>query len=285
MSVKISVVTPSYNQADFLEQTLRSVIGQRDLIHEYFVLDGGSDDGSVQIIKRYADHIDDWVSAPDNGQCDAIHQGFSKCTGDVLYWINSDDILLPGALQHVHEAFDAQPDLDVVTGYSVAIDADDRILRVRRRVHDSPWWGRLGYLRITQPTCFFRRELYESVGGLDLDLHCCLDTDLWYKMYTKNSRWGGVDEYLAAFRLHDQAKGSALLDQYEVERAIMKRRHPKHTGRKITHSIGHLVYYAAQFGSGRERIARRDRKEYTGRTLREVFGDLPELVTMAAQNH
>ena len=98
MSVKISIVTPSYNQAAYLDQTLRSVLSQRSLAHEFFVFDGGSTDGSVQIIENYADKIDYWESQPDQGQSDAIHCGFQRATGDVLYWLNSDDVLLPNAL-------------------------------------------------------------------------------------------------------------------------------------------------------------------------------------------
>lgn len=275
MSVKISIVTPSYNQAAYLEQTLRSVISQRSLAHEFFVLDGGSTDGSVQIIENYADKIDYWVSQPDQGQSDAIHRGFQRATGDVLYWLNSDDVLLPNALQRVHETFDAHPELDVVTGYGVAIDSDDRIIKMHRRPHDSPWWAHLGYVRVRQPCCFFRRELYESVGGLDLNLHCVLDTELWYRMFRKRSLWGGVDAYLAAYRLHHQAKGSTLQEKYLQERNLIKQRYPELAARKLHHTIGRLAYYASQLTSGRTLASMRDMRRYCGRKLSDVFGDWP----------
>lgn len=272
MPVTISIITPSFNQAAYLEQTLQSVLGQRDLVHEFFVLDGGSDDGSVEIIEKYADGIDWWVSEPDKGQCDAIHRGFAKATGDVLYWINSDDVLLPGALRAVHDAFGRDAGLEVLTGYGVAIDGEDRIIQMKRRVHDSPWWGMLGYLRVHQPCTFFRRSLYESVGGLDLDLHCTLDTDLWYRMFRARSRWGGVDRFLAAYRLHAEAKGSTLQRQYAEERALMKQRYPDLVGRKGRHTIGRIAYYASQFASGRTVASIRDTRRCRGRTLQEVFG-------------
>src|SRR5687768_13987517 len=101
MSVSISVVTPSYNQAKYLEETLRSVISQRDQLHEYFVFDGGSTDGSAELIRKYTHGIDYWQSEKDKGQSDAIHKGFGRATGDVLGWLNSDDVLLPGALAKV----------------------------------------------------------------------------------------------------------------------------------------------------------------------------------------
>jgi glycosyltransferase involved in cell wall biosynthesis len=272
MTVKISIVTPSFNQAAFLERTLRSVLDQRELVHEYFVIDGGSTDGSAGIIRRHASGIDYWVSEPDRGQCDAIHRGFQRATGDVLYWINSDDVLLPRALERVHAAFASAPDADVVCGYGVAIDADDRILRVRRRPHDSPWWARLGYVRVTQPCCFFRRRLYESVGGLDLDLHCVLDTDLWYRMFRGGTRWRGVDHYLAAYRLHAEAKGSTLAQRYRQERELMKSRYPALVGRPISHALGRLAYYASQIATGRGIASIGDMRRYRGRRLQEAFG-------------
>jgi glycosyltransferase involved in cell wall biosynthesis len=271
--VKLTVVTPSYNQAAFLEQTLRSVISQREHVHEYFVLDGGSSDGSAEIIRKHQNGIDWWVSEKDCGQCDAIHRGFARATGDLLYWLNSDDVLLPGALARVHAAFQADSRLDVVTGWGVAIDGQGRIMRMKRPVHDSPRWAALGYLRVHQPCTFFRRELYEHVGGLDLDLHCVLDTELWYRMFRAGSRWGGIDGYVAAYRLHDQAKGSVLTDRYRAEREILKERYPDLVGRKLRHTLGRLAYYTAQLGSGRAVASMADMRRHRGRALVEVFGD------------
>ena len=271
--MKLSVVTPSYNQAAFLEETLRSVISQREFVHEYLVLDGGSDDGSVDIIRRYQQHLDFWVSEPDKGQCDAIHRGFSRCTGDVLYWINSDDVLLPGALEKVHAAYDVDPSLDVVSGWGVAIDGGGRIIKMKRPVHDSPWWGCLGYLRVNQPCTFFRRALYEEVGGLDLDLHCVLDTELWYRMFRAGSTWGGIDDYVAAYRLHDGAKGSVLQQRYKQERAILKEKYPDLVDRKMAHTLGRLAYYTAQLASGRTFSSMADMRRHHGRPIVEVFGE------------
>lgn len=271
--MKLTVVTPSYNQAAYLEQTLRSVIGQREFVHEYFVLDGGSNDGSADIIRTYEGHIDWWVSQTDRGQCDAIHRGFERATGDVLYWLNSDDVLLPGALEKVHAAYDADQSLDVVTGWGVAIDGQGRIISMKRRVHDSPRWAALGYLRATQPCTFFRRSLYEGVGGLDLELHCVLDTELWYKMFRAGSKWGGIDDYVAAYRLHGEAKGTVLTDRYRAEREILKERYPDLVGRRMRHTLGRLAYYTAQLGSGRAVASIADMRRNRGRALVEVFGD------------
>ena len=142
---------------------------------------------------------------------------------------------------------------------------------MRRRPHDSPRWASLGYVRVHQPCCFFRRRLYEEVGGLDHELHCVLDTELWYRMFRARSRWGGVDAYLAAYRLHSQAKGSMLLDRYLEERAILKERYPELTKNKLRHTLGRVAYYASQLGSGRTVASVRDAGRHRGRKLQEVF--------------
>ena len=132
MSNRITVVTPSFNQARFLEETLASVIAQRDEIHEYFVLDGGSTDGSQDVIRRYEKKIDYWISEKDKGQSDAIARGFARATGDILYWINSDDVLLPGALKKVRQLFASDPNLAVTTGWQVLIDGNSNVMSCSR---------------------------------------------------------------------------------------------------------------------------------------------------------
>lgn len=270
MPLKISIITPSYNQAAYLERTLRSVRDQRDLVHEHFVLDGGSTDGSTGIIERHAGSIDWWTSQRDGGQAEAIHRGFERATGDVLYWLNSDDVLLPGALERVHAAFRRRPDLEVLTGWGVAIDGNDRVLEVRRGPHDAPWRARLGYVRVIQPCCFFRRELYRSVGGLDHDLDCVLDTDLWYRMLRATPRWGGANAYLAAYRLHPQAKGSTMKDRYAEERTLMRQRYPELTVRGPRHGLGSIAYLASQWWSGRGLAEARDGRRWRRRRLAEI---------------
>ena len=273
MSVRISIVTPSYNQAAYLERTLRSVLSQREFIHQYIVLDGGSTDGSAEIIRRFAPAgIDHWESRRDDGQGDAIRRGFAMCDGDVLHWLNSDDVLLPGSLKEVREKFERDPQLDVVTGWSVGVDDADRIVEVRRRPADSPRWSRFGYLRIVQPSCFFTRRAYEQCGGIDAGLHCVLDTELWYRLMRTTPRWDGVNAYIAAYRLHAATKGATMRDQYERERAMIRAKYPEFIGRKFHHALGRLAFYGSQLLSGRMTAQRRDGNNFRGRTLDEVFG-------------
>lgn len=271
--MRISIVTPSYNQAAYLEETLRSVASQREYVHEHFVFDGGSDDGSVDIIKRYSNWIDHWVSEKDDGQGDAIRRGFEKATGDIFYWLNSDDVLMPGVLKRVHEYFNRRPDIDVLTGYAALIDERSRIIKMHRGPHDSPTWLRFGYMRPHQATCFFRRSAYEAAGGIDPGLHCVLDTELWYRLMDTTDRWGHTDSFIAAFRLHSDMKGQRLTEQYRRERSEMKRRYRSAKADIVSHTIGRIAYYFSQAASGRALRNIQDRKNYSGKPLTDVFGD------------
>src|SRR5574337_352791 len=164
---RVSVVTPSFNQRQFLGETINSVLAQRSEIHEYFVLDGGSTDGSKELIGQHANQIDFWTSERDGGQAEAIDRGFRMATGDIVYWLNSDDVLLPGAIAKVRAAFAAAPDVDVVTGWDYLIDAESRVLRARRAPRQTLAAARWGVVHVSQPTCFMRRAAYLEVGGVD----------------------------------------------------------------------------------------------------------------------
>jgi glycosyltransferase involved in cell wall biosynthesis len=282
LPVKITVVTPSYNQVRFLDETLRSVLSQRDQIHEYFVLDGGSTDGSAELIRRCAEErggIDYWHSRKDRGQSDAIHQGFARATGDYVAWLNSDDVFLPGALKRVREALEAHGDWDALTGYYVHADADSRVLAAYRIPRESGLMARWGVVHVPQQTCFFRKSLYDRVGGLDLDLHCRMDTDLWCRMFAAGARWGHVPEYLAAFRVHGDAKGSSWVTRYAEEARTVESRHPQYTVTPRRHA-GLAFYRAAQVLSGRQVRAGIDTRRYRGRRLADVFGEWP-MATLA----
>jgi glycosyltransferase involved in cell wall biosynthesis len=274
LSVRITVVTPSFNQAKFLEETLRSVLSQRDQIHEYFVLDGGSTDGSVEIIQAHAARggIDYWHSRPDRGQSDAIDQGFKRATGDYLAWINSDDLFLPGALKRIRDALEEHAAWDALTGYHVRIDSESRMSSMHRIPGEScraAWWG---IHHIAQQTCIFRKSMYEKVGGLDLAMHCAMDTELWLRMFAVGAKWGHIPEYLAAFRIHEAAKGSSWLDEYRRETALVHARHPQYT-ESVRQFIGLPCYRLMQLLSGRHLRAAWDLSRYRGKSVTDVFGD------------
>ena len=273
MPPKITIVTPSYNQARFLEETIRSVVSQREFIHEYFVLDGGSADGSADLIRKYADRVDFWVSEKDKGQADAIHKGFSRATGDWLAWLNSDDIYLPGAIEKIARAIEGHPDWDALTGWHARIDGESRIVSAHRMPAENPRWARWGVTHVNQQTCFFKRSLYERVGPIRQDLHCVLDTELWFRFFDAGAKWGIVKDYLAAFRVHDTAKGQAWLDEYRKEFKVMNAQYPHYHGRSVKHYAGRAAHKAIQFLSGREIASRRDIARWRGKTVQEVFGN------------
>ena len=273
MPVRLTIVTPSYHQAAFLDETLRSVIDQSKYVHEFFVFDGGSTDGSVEIIRRHADRIDHWVSEKDGGQSDAIHKGFSRATGDYLLWLNSDDVLLPGALERVHAALEAHPEWDAVTGYHVRMDDRSRLISAHRIPGESAACARWGIHHTIQQTCFFRRCLYEKVGGLDLSLHCVMDTELFCRMFDAGSIWGHLPHYQAAFRQHGEAKGSS--DQWQAkyaeEIAWLSRRSPQYCEVNFKHTLGLMAYRADQIISGRYLRETLDTRRWRGRPLDSIF--------------
>lgn len=186
MSLKISIVTPSYNQVDFIEETILSVLGQNYDNIEYIVIDGGSSDGSVDIIKQYEKHINYWVSEPDRGQSHAINKGFEIATGDILCWLNSDDCFLPGALSHVADLFQRNPKKDFLTGGWWVLEPDGSIAPVR-----PTGVGMLPSLAlllghhgcIGQHSTFWRHELFQKAGPIREELNYAMDHELWIRMF------------------------------------------------------------------------------------------------------
>jgi glycosyltransferase involved in cell wall biosynthesis len=206
---RISLVTPSYNQGRFIEATLRSVLLQGYPNLEYIVMDGGSTDESLAVIQRYAAHLAYWTSRPDRGQSHALNQGFARASGEVLGWLNSDDVLLPGALFRVGAAFAAQPETLLVHGRAENIDA------AGNRLHYHPYaapYDRRWLLEqcnlIPQPAAFFRREFLAQAGGLNEDLHYTMDWDLWLRLDTP-ARAHYLPDVLAQMRTYPEAKSVA----------------------------------------------------------------------------
>lgn len=177
----VSIVTPSFRQAAFLEATLRSVLDQTYRPIEYLVMDGGSTDGSVEILRRYSDRLAYWQSERDEGFGDAIAQGFARARGEILAYLNSDDLLAPDAVEKAVAALQTRPDAVMVYGHRACIDAAGRLLYRR----PSPGWlARSAYcsLILPQETCFWRRAAYEAAGGMNRSLRFAIDYDLFSRM-------------------------------------------------------------------------------------------------------
>lgn len=181
---KISVVTPSFNQGPFIEQTLQSVLGQHYPNLEYIVIDGGSSDGAKEIIERYSPQLSYWISEPDQGQTQALVKGFTRATGDILCWLNSDDLFEPDTLRQVAEYFVQHPGVQVVYGDALWMDRTGKILAPKKE-HDFNrfvWFFDHNY--IPQPSLFWRRELFLQVGGMDASYELAMDTALIAKFLT-----------------------------------------------------------------------------------------------------
>jgi glycosyltransferase involved in cell wall biosynthesis len=209
---KVTIVTPSYQQAAFLEQTICSVLDQDYPNIEYMVIDGGSTDDSVEIIQRYASRLAYWVSERDSGQAEAINKGFQRATGEIVAWINSDDYYLPGAVRRAVEVLAAQPELGFVYADVLAVDGAGRPVN-RMRYGDWGLDGLLSFRMIGQPSVFMRRTALEQAGLLRADMGYLLDHDLWLRIAARIPIHY-VPEMWSAARYHAAAKNVAQTDRF-----------------------------------------------------------------------
>lgn len=177
----VSIITPSFNQAQFLEKTMLSVLEQDYPNIEYLVADGGSNDGSVEIIRKYGDRLAWWVSEKDRGQADAVNKGFSRAKGEFIAWVNSDDYYLPGAVSHAVKVLQEHPDAGLVFGNVQVVDKDEEIINTLT-YGDWQLPELMTFHIIGQPAVFMRREILEKAGYLDLNYHFLLDHQLWLRM-------------------------------------------------------------------------------------------------------
>ncbi len=221
---KISVITPSFNQAEFLERTICSVLDQGYPDLEYIVIDGGSTDGSVDIIRKYADCLAYWVSEPDRGQVDAINKGLQRATGEWLCWQNSDDIFFPGAFDELAKTASTHPKANLIIGDMMLIDKTDRPLRDLRYVTPSHAALLAEGMLLANQAAFWRRDLQERVGLLDESYHCSFDYD-WFLRLTRECRGLHVDRFWGGLRLHGATKASNQAEVFLQEnRRILKGR-------------------------------------------------------------
>ena len=227
----ISLVTPTFQHAAFLERTLRSVLDQDYPALEYVVIDGGSTDGTVELLSRHEQRLAYWESAADDGQAAAINRGFDHTSGEILGWLNSDDLLLPGALSYVARFFAEHPDVDALYGHRLIVDeADRQIGEWILPPHDDGVLALADY--VPQETLFWRRSLWERVGGrLDESFRYALDWDLLLRMRSAGARFARVPRFLAAFRVHDEQKTQRL---HDVGRAECERLLEREHGRVLT---------------------------------------------------
>ena len=210
---KFSIVTPSFQQGGYIERTIGSVLDQGYPNLEYFVQDGGSTDDTVSVLKRYDQQFSGWVSESDSGQSQAINRGFSRTSGEIMGWLNSDDLLLPGALACVADYFNRHPDVDVVYGNRLLIDESDmEIGRWLMPGHDSEILSWVDY--VPQETLFWRRRIWERIGGqIDESFRFAMDWDLLVRFREAGAKFAHIPRFLGAFRIHPHQKTCAAINE------------------------------------------------------------------------
>jgi glycosyltransferase involved in cell wall biosynthesis len=246
--VKISVVTPSFNQARYLERTLASVHAQTGPFElEHLVIDGGSSDGSVALLERWKDRLS-YVSERDRGQSHALNKGMARATGDVVTWLNSDDRLLPGALAAVARFFAERPAVRWAYGRCSIIDERDAEIRPFITRYKNLLGRRYSYHLlllenyISQPATFFRKSLYDEVGGVDEALTFDMDYDLWLR-FGRIADAGIIDAELASFRFHDASKTGGQVEQSLHAANQTARRHARAIGKPWLGELNYWLYY------------------------------------------
>ena len=208
----VSIVTPSYNQASFLEATIRSVLEQDYPNIEYIIVDGGSTDGSMEIIRRYSDRLSWWVSEKDHGQTDAINKGFAHAKGEILAWINSDDTYESGAVSAAVEFLRGRPEVGLVYANTNFIDEKGRVIGRFPAAQTDYRRLKRGYVHIPQQSAFFRADLWHKVGPLDPSFYFAMDYDLWVRL-ARLAPVKYVPYFWANFRLHSSGKTVAADDR------------------------------------------------------------------------
>lgn len=237
----ITVITPSFNQGRFIKETIDSVLGQNYPFLEYWIIDGGSTDETVQILKSYGKKIK-WVSQKDRGQTDAINKGMRKAQGELVCYINSDDVLAPGALVTVGEIFSKHPTTLWVTGDYTIINADGKeiqsFVRKYKQYFRNTAMPHILYVLncINQPSTFWKKSVYKKIGLFDESLQYCMDYDFWLRLIKLQTPIM-ISRSLSKFRIHDSSKGGAeYKKQFEEEKRVLY----KHTKNVLVNALHSL---------------------------------------------
>jgi glycosyltransferase involved in cell wall biosynthesis len=219
----ISIVTPSFNQGQFIEETICSVLDQDYPNLDYIIIDGGSTDDTIRIIKKYEKHLKFWVSEKDKGQANAINKGLKHCAGSIFNWLNSDDYLAPGALTKIGSAF-SDPTVGVVAGKVNNFSSTDFEIVANKNLSSSALMTWQQGTQFVQPGVWLRKDLLEKCGGIDENFHYAFDWDLLIRYLYHTKKIIYLNDVLVHFRLHSSSKTVSVLDRFaEEERRIIKK--------------------------------------------------------------
>ena len=219
---RISIITPSLNQAEYLRSTIRSVLNQGYPSLEYIVVDGGSTDGSVEILHEYGSRLTRWISDPDAGQADAINKGLRLATGEWIAFQNSDDVYLPGALRAMAAMF-ADPSIDIITGHLLYMDAGARIVDTHLVVPPRLAFHASSGIQLHNQTAFWRRDLLERAGEMDGRYNFSFDYDFFFRLLRASRGTGLIQRYTGAFRQHCNAKSSTIAERGRREHGEIRK--------------------------------------------------------------
>lgn len=226
--MKFSIVTPTFNHKKYIETTIKSVLVNKSKNYEleYIIVDGASTDGTQDIVKTYIDNVDLFISEPDDGQSDAINKGFTHATGDIYAYINSDDYYYPEAFEKVAKIFNENPDIDVIYGNCLFVTEDEQFLRYFTEIEPYNEYRLTSCTDfIMQPSCFWRKEIYDQCGGFTKDFHFGFDWELWCRMAEKGAKFHYINELLAVNREFEMTKTSTGGDKRLAELKQMNMLH------------------------------------------------------------
>ena len=215
---KISIVTPSFNQGLYIEQTIKSVLDQGYPNLEYIIIDGGSSDNSAEIIKKYENQLHYWISEPDNGQTHAITKGLMKATGLLFNWINSDDLLEEKSLFKIAKVYNEFPNVEVIIGNYKEF-SEKHVVNIQYKSVRNSFYETVKFPVIKQPCTFYKLDVVRSRVKLNPELHYAMDYDLWirYLCLSGISKVVEIPDYLAMFRIHEESKTSKLSENFKME--------------------------------------------------------------------
>jgi len=257
---KVSIITPSYNQGQFIERTIRSLLNQDYPNIEYIVMDGGSTDNTVEILRKYEDRLT-WKSEPDKGQSDAINKGFRMATGEILAWLNADDTYKAGAINKAVDYLVKHSQVDIVYGNGNLIDEQDNLIGEFKSfpidLRACLYHGRIS---IFQPSVFFRKDVFEKVGALDEKLHITMDIDYWIRITKQGLTMEHIDCPLANLRWHRLAKTCQILGQHPKYHLQLLRKHGLCPF--VFYLLRHIILvYVKRLAFGNRRLFKRKKRE------------------------